>query len=133
MPPRGPNSIDVAVGRNVRVRRLEKGLSQAQLGRPIGLTLQQVQKYERGVNRISCGRLIRIAKVLQVPVAALFEGVDGPDELKAGSPLLLLNDSSSLRLAQAFAAIQVAALRLSIVGLVEAVVAARPRSKRRRK
>ncbi|HYS47795.1 MAG TPA: helix-turn-helix transcriptional regulator [Xanthobacteraceae bacterium] len=128
-----PNSIDVAVGRNVRIRRMAKGLSQSQLGRRLGITFQQVQKYEKGTNRIGSGRLVRIAEILEVPVAALFDGVDGPSSSGVPSGLHLLADRRSLRLAQAFAVIQDAAVRLSIVGLVERVAAAVPRPRLRRR
>jgi transcriptional regulator with XRE-family HTH domain len=129
MSARSPNSIDVAIGRNVRIRRLAKGLSQAQLAKRLGLTFQQVQKYEAGASRIASGRLVRIAQLLEVPVAALFEGVEGIASSQA--PFLLLAEPRSLRLAQAFAAIKNGALRLSIVVLVERVSAAVARARRR--
>jgi transcriptional regulator with XRE-family HTH domain len=132
MPPRSPNSIDVAVGHNVRIRRLAKGLSQQLLGKRVGLTFQQVQKYETGTNRIGAGRLVRIAKVLEVPVTALFEGVDGSANSRAASRLRLLDDARAFRLAEAFAAIRRATLRLSIVDIVERVAAADARRRRRR-
>src|SRR5215467_14256199 len=69
--PRRPDNIDVEVGRLVRVQRIAKGLSQTELGNQIGVTFQQVQKYESGANRISMGRLTRIGKVLGVDVTYL--------------------------------------------------------------
>jgi transcriptional regulator with XRE-family HTH domain len=131
MSARSPNSIDGAIGRNVRIRRLAKGLSQAQLAKRLGLTFQQVQKYEAGGSRIASGRLVRIAQLLEVPVRALFEGVEGVAVSPA--PYLLLAERRSLRLAQAFAAIKNGSLRLSIVVLVERIAAAVPRSRRRGK
>jgi transcriptional regulator with XRE-family HTH domain len=128
-PARSPSIIDVAVGRNVRIRRLAKGLSQAQLAMRLGLTFQQVQKYEAGASRIASGRLVRIAQLLEVPVTALLEVVEGIATSPA--PLLLLADRQPLRLAQAFAAIKDGALRLSIAVLVEQVASAVPRSRRR--
>ena len=133
MSAKAPNSIDGAVGRNVRIRRMAKGLSQSQVAKRIGVTFQQVQKYEKGANRIGSGRLVRIAEVLEVPVTALFDGVDGPTNSRAPSLLRLLADPRSLRLAQAFAAIKDGALRVSIVGLVERVADAVPRPRRRGK
>jgi transcriptional regulator with XRE-family HTH domain len=133
MSARSPSSIDVAIGRNVRIRRLAKGLSQSQLAKRLGLTFQQVQKYEAGAGRIGSSRLLRIAASLEVPVAALFEGVDGAANPRAPSLLGLLADARSFRLARAFAAIKDAGLRLSIVGLVEGVAAAVPRARRRGK
>jgi transcriptional regulator with XRE-family HTH domain len=133
MPPRAPNSIDIAVGRNVRIRRLAKGLSQKQLGTRVGLTFQQVQKYEAGANRIGSGRLVRIAKALDVPVATLFESVDGATDPGAASLLRLLDDARAFRLAQAFAAIRNVGFRRSIVDMVARVAAAVPGRRRRGK
>src|SRR5580700_1467932 len=72
----GPNPIDVHVGSRVRLRRNMLGLSQEKLGESIGLTFQQVQKYERGANRIGASRLLEIARVLDIPVTFLFDNVD---------------------------------------------------------
>ena len=125
-----PNPIDVAVGRNVRIWRMAKGLSQAQLARRVGVTFQQVQKYEVGGNRIGTGRLVQIATILDVPVAALLEGTAGADPV--GSLLALIGDRRSFRLAHAFAAIENKTARLSIVDLVEKIVTVVPQPKRRR-
>src|SRR5262249_23143049 len=73
---RRPTALDVTVGRNVRVRRLAKGMSQAQLAGRLGVTFQQVQKYEVGSNRIGTGRLVKIAAILGVPISVLFEGAN---------------------------------------------------------
>lgn len=73
-----PDAVDVHVGNRVRLRRRELGLSQERLAQSLGLTFQQVQKYERGVNRISASRLFRIAQVLRVSVSSFFEGLDEP-------------------------------------------------------
>jgi transcriptional regulator with XRE-family HTH domain len=131
MAARESNSDDLVVAGNVRIRRIAKGLSQTQLGRRVGLTFQQIEKYESGANRISCGRLVRIAEALEVPVAALFEGVGGSAKSRAAPLRHLLADPRSYRLAEAFAAIQDANLRRSIVRLVERVAAAVPRRRRR--
>ena len=72
----GPSPIDIHVGRQVRLYRTVAGLSQTQLAESIGLTFQQVQKYERGGNRISASKLAQIARVLGTPVTAFFEGLD---------------------------------------------------------
>jgi transcriptional regulator with XRE-family HTH domain len=133
MPPKNPSAADVAVGRNVRIRRMARGLSQAQLARRLGLTFQQVQKYETGANRISSGRLVRIAQVLEIPMAALFEDVGGPANARTQTLLHLLADAHAVSLAQAFAAIKNGRLRLSIVVFVEQVAAAIPRPRRRGK
>lgn len=69
----GPNPVDVHVGARLRLRRTLLGLSQEKLGEAIGLTFQQVQKYERGANRIGCSRLFDLSRVLDVPVGYFFE------------------------------------------------------------
>src|SRR5215831_9470217 len=71
-----PSPVDVTVGRNVRVWRMANGLSQAALASRIGVTFQQLQKYEVGANRIGTGRLVKVAAVLGVPIHTLFEGAD---------------------------------------------------------
>jgi transcriptional regulator with XRE-family HTH domain len=130
-PAKSPSIIDVAVGRNVRIWRMAKGMSQAQLANRLGLTFQQVQKYETGANRIGTGRLVRVAAILGVPISVLFDGTDGAEPTR--SLLALVSDSRSFRLAHAFAAIKDGALRLSIVRLVEQVSAAVPQPKGRRR
>lgn len=70
-------SVDQQVGRNIRKLRKDRGESQETLAAALGLTFQQVQKYERGANRVSASKLVAIAKHYQVPVALFFEGIDG--------------------------------------------------------
>jgi transcriptional regulator with XRE-family HTH domain len=70
----GPNPVDIYVGAKVKARRLLLGLSQEELAKAIGLTFQQVQKYERGTNRISVSRLVEICRILRAPVDYFFEG-----------------------------------------------------------
>ena len=75
-----PNPIDAHVGSRVRLRRMLLGMSQERLGESMGLTFQQVQKYEKGANRIGASRLFHISKILDVPVGVFFEeglGMDG--------------------------------------------------------
>lgn len=74
-----PNAVDVHVGGRVRMRRLYLGLSQSKLARALGLTFQQIQKYERGLNRISASRLFDLSRILDVPVSFFFD--DMPEEL----------------------------------------------------
>jgi transcriptional regulator with XRE-family HTH domain len=74
MPKRAPNPIDKHVGSRVRMRRLKLNMSQTDLGNALGLTFQQVQKYEKGSNRVSASRLQHISQILQVPVPFFFEG-----------------------------------------------------------
>ncbi len=79
-----PNPIDVHVGGRVRLRRTLLGMSQEKLGEALGLTFQQVQKYERGANRIGASRLFDLSRVLEVPVSYFYEDMD--DEMMAASP-----------------------------------------------
>lgn len=82
-----PNPIDVHVGARVRLRRTLLGMSQEAMGKALGLTFQQVQKYERGANRISASRLYDLSRVLEVPISFFFDGM--PDEIAAQSPRLI--------------------------------------------
>ena len=84
-----PNPIDVHVGARVRLRRTLLGLSQEKLGEALGLTFQQVQKYERGANRVGASRLFDLSRVLDVPVSFFFD--DMSDDTKSQSPSLLLS------------------------------------------
>jgi len=74
-----PNAVDVHVGSRIRMRRQLLGMSQEQLGRAIGLTFQQIQKYEHGTNRVSASRLYDMAEALEVPISFFFEEL--PDEI----------------------------------------------------
>src|ERR1051326_953554 len=125
-----PSSVDVTVGTNVRIWRMDKGLSQAQLAKRLGVTFQQVQKYEVGANRIGTGRLVKLAAILGVPIAALFAGTSGADPSRA--LLALIADRRAFRLARAFAAIEDNTSRLSLVNLVEMIAAHVPQPKRPR-
>ena len=81
-----PNPVDIHVGGRIRLRRTLLGMSQEKLGKAIGLTFQQVQKYERGTNRVGSSRLFQLAKVLNVPVSFFFD--DMPHEVSGGGPVL---------------------------------------------
>jgi transcriptional regulator with XRE-family HTH domain len=118
---RGPDSIDRMVGRNIRIYRLEKGLSQTELADELGLTFQQVQKYEKGTNRVGSGRLLKIATFLGVPVTALFKGSDELANTDKQSIFDQLARPHANRLLQAFARINQDELRLSVVQLVEQI------------
>jgi transcriptional regulator with XRE-family HTH domain len=83
--PEGLRQVDAYVGSRVRLRRTIKGLSQTDLGSAIGLTFQQVQKYESGANRIGASRLFQLGEVLDVPVSFFFDGVKGGDHGEAGA------------------------------------------------
>jgi transcriptional regulator with XRE-family HTH domain len=123
MSPRGGDPRDAEIGQRVRTLRLQRGLSQTELGNLINVTFQQVQKYEKGTNRISAGRLQRIAEVLTVPVAFFFSGFD--DQQKASGALdvefSFLQTEGALRLARAYARIKQPGVRLQLLRLTEAI------------
>jgi len=126
-----PSTVDIAVGRNVRIWRMARGLSQTQLAQRLGITFQQIQKYEVGANRIGAGRLVKIAATLGVPVTALLDSVAAAEDMSV--LVSLVANRRSFRLADAFAAITDAKLRLSIVDLVEKLAGAAPQRKGRRR
>jgi transcriptional regulator with XRE-family HTH domain len=118
--------IDQQVGSRVRMRRLMLKLSQTDLADGLGLSFQQVQKYEKGMNRIGAGRLQQIAHILQVPVTFLFETASPhPPTITPDQSLTNLNDFMATRdgltLAKAFMRIGDTKLRRRIVDLVEEI------------
>ena len=135
MAKKAPNPVDKHVGSRVRMRRMMMSMSQEKLGDALGLTFQQVQKYEKGTNRIGASRLQQISDILQVPVSFFFEGAPnlsghavagGMSE--APSPAYVsdfLATSDGLALTKAFVQIKDGKLRRRIVDLVEAIVADR--------
>jgi transcriptional regulator with XRE-family HTH domain len=136
MAKKAPNPIDKHVGARVRMRRMMLSMSQEKLGNSLGLTFQQVQKYEKGTNRIGASRLQQISHILQVPVAFFFEGApsvggsrsDGMGE--APSPAYVsdfLATSDGLALTKAFMRITDSKLRRRIVDLVEQIAASEKR------
>jgi transcriptional regulator with XRE-family HTH domain len=122
-----PDPVDVEVGHRIRIERLSRGLSQTALATQLGVTFQQVQKYEKGVNRVGAGRLTKIAEVLGVSVSTFFSGkevLESEKSLKEGhqaSPLKLLTVAGAFRLLRAYAEIEDTDLRRSIVDLVEQI------------
>ena len=120
-----PDPVDIEVGHRIRIERLARGLSQTALANQLGVTFQQVQKYEKGVNRVGAGRLTKIAEVLGIDVGTFFTGKEmlGSEPLKAGeaSPLKLLTVSGAFRLLRAYDDIEDSNLRRAIVDLVEQI------------
>jgi transcriptional regulator with XRE-family HTH domain len=129
MAKKAPNPIDKHVGSRVRMRRMMLSMSQEKLGGALGLTFQQVQKYEKGTNRIGASRLQQISHILQVPVAFFFEGAPtshppGGGMSEAPSPSYVsdfLATSDGLALTKAFMEIKEPKLRRRIVDLVEEI------------
>jgi transcriptional regulator with XRE-family HTH domain len=130
MAKKAPNPTDKHVGARVRMRRMMLGMSQEKLGDALGLTFQQVQKYEKGANRIGASRLQQISQILQVSVSFFFEGAPSAPGLQtdglaeAPSPAYVadfLATSDGLALTKAFMGIKDAKLRRRIVDLVEQI------------
>ena len=118
------DAVDMLVGRNIRILRQDRGMSQTELGRKIDVTFQQVQKYENGTNRIGSGRLFKTASILGVPVTAFFEGATQIVSEDAGpSPVAMLAEPHVLRLLHAFCALENMALRRSLAELTEQMAA----------
>jgi transcriptional regulator with XRE-family HTH domain len=128
---KAPNPVDKHVGSRVRMRRMMLNMSQEKLGDALGLTFQQVQKYEKGTNRIGASRLQQISQILQVPVEFFFEGAPnlmGPGSAPKDAPSAsyvsdFLATSEGLSLTKAFTRIKEPKLRRRIVDLVEEIAA----------
>lgn len=124
---RSANSVDWHVGSRLRLRRLELGMSQEKLADALGITFQQVQKYERGTNRIGASRLHQIALALQVPITYFFEGTGdgapaGEGMVPVSSPLSdALSDAATVRLLRAFSQIEDPVLKQKAVTVIEAI------------
>src|SRR5919205_2095803 len=101
MTARRADASDAIVGLNIRTHRLARRMSQTALADKLGITFQQVQKYEKGTNRVGSGRLHQIAEILGVPVQVLFEGAASSG--KGKSPVHLIAKRDAMRLVEAFA------------------------------
>lgn len=123
--PKRVEAWDVEVGRRIRARRIECGLSQEDLGKGLGVSFQQIQKYEKGVNRVSAGRLQRVGEVLNVPMT-FFYSSDVPEAMAGsrGMPTKLfglLDARDSQHLVTAFNRISDRKVRRSLVALVDRI------------
>lgn len=116
------NEIDIHVGMQMRKRRESLGISQGKLGRHLGLTFSQIQKYEKGTNRIGAGRLYQIARYLGVPPSHFFVGVEGGEGLLGGvAGLDGLHQDEVRTLNEAFASIPDSETRNSVLALVRSL------------
>jgi len=120
MPGRKPDPLDMTVGAKIRVLRVSRGLSQSDLADQIGVTFQQVQKYEKGANRVGASRLSQIANVLGISVGELFEQ-SRPRPGDAQSPLKLLVEPGAVRVLKAYVQTTDPRLRRAIVNLIEGI------------
>jgi len=125
-----PNPIDIHVGSRVRLRRTMLGMSQEKLGEALGITFQQIQKYEKGTNRVGASRLQNISTILNVPVSFFFE--DAPGDPSTGQPGMaeanssnyvvdFLSSSEGLQLNRAFIKIPDPKVRRKLVDLVKSL------------
>lgn len=125
-----PNPIDIHVGARVRLRRTMLGLSQEKLGESLGVTFQQVQKYEKGSNRIGASRLQKLSEILKAPISFFFEDapgsrqnmIDGMSEADSPNYVVdFLSTSEGLQLNKAFANIKDPKVRKKIIDLVRSL------------
>lgn len=115
-----PNPLDIALGSRIRLRRRELGYSQEQLAREVGITFQQVQKYEHGTNRVSFSRLVEIAQALNCGVVDIVGDLDKPGDNSAFSRHLThLNEPGATELLDAYASIQAPKHRRAILNLAK--------------
>ena len=121
---RQPTSADKQVGESLRAHRLAAGMSQGDLAKLLGVSFQQVQKYEKGVNRVGAGRLPQIAEIFGVPVGVFFKStMDVSPAEKTGSaiPANLVTDSATVRLLAAYAQITDRSIRRRLSELIECI------------
>lgn len=126
--PRRVDSVDIHVRRRVRTARLARGMSQEKLADAVGVSFQQIQKYEKGTNRIGTGRLYAIARLLELPLTYFFEGVESgaPSSGKSSQVTAItqaLSTREGVRIAAALARIEDSTLRYRIADLLEAIIA----------
>lgn len=128
----GPNPIDVHVGQRLRLRRTLLGLSQEKLGEAVGITFQQLQKYERGANRISASRLFNLSQVLGVQVSYFFEDLPPPGDVAVAAAgaeadeMDAMARRETLELVRAYYRIAEPAVRKRTFELVKALAGERP-------
>ena len=115
-----PHPIDVMVGKRIRLRRVQLGLSQTELGQKLGVTFQQIQKYENGANRVSCSRLYETANALEVPIGFFFmDSANAGLELAVAEQFDVPDLKDVIHLMTAFRQIPSAAIRKSFIAFVE--------------
>ncbi len=120
MKQRSAGKPDIELGKRIRLRRVEQRVSQAELGDKLGVSFQQVQKYEKGVNRVGAARLQQIATALDVPVTFFYDGDGKAREVES---LLFLDSAFSLRLLRAYSKIKDQTVQRQLVSLMESIAA----------
>ena len=119
----GPDPIDIAVGLRLRTLRKSKGMSQEQLGRALGITFQQIQKYERGANRISASMLVKSARALSVSTSSLLPEDDGPHPKSVAILTMLTQLRGVDDLVECYSRIKSTRLRRAILQLARTLAA----------
>jgi transcriptional regulator with XRE-family HTH domain len=117
--PRSSGKPEIEMGKKIRLRRVEQRISQSDLGEKLGVSFQQVQKYEKGVNRVGAARLQQIAAALDAPVTFFYDSSDG--KTKEVESLLFLDSAFSLRLLRAYSKIKDQAVQRQMVSLMEVI------------
>ena len=118
--PKKPDSIDIHVGSRIRLARQALHMSQEKLGEALGITFQQVQKYEKGTNRVGSSRLMNISATLNRPVEFFFEGIDAEGNPQPADDLTtFLNSKEGMRMAQAFCKVKNREVRLGLLRAYE--------------
>jgi transcriptional regulator with XRE-family HTH domain len=125
MSKRSGDPRDAEIGKRVRALRLHRGLSQTELGNELEITFQQVQKYEKGTNRISAGRLQKIGEVLNVPITFFFKGDEEEGSKSAPRPADVnfdfLQTDNAMRLVRAYSRIKQRGIQLKLLRLTESI------------
>jgi transcriptional regulator with XRE-family HTH domain len=126
---RRPNSVDIQLGESIRAHRLIAGMSQGDLGRRLGVSFQQIQKYEKGTNRVGAGRLPRIARIFDIPIGALFDANTQtfPSGRTGAAPVKLIPERNTLKLLTAFGGIADREIRRRLIDLVDTIAKATPK------
>lgn len=124
---RSSGKYDLALGKRIRLRRVEMKISQSELADKLGVSFQQVQKYEKGVNRVGAARLQQVATALDVPVTFFFDDDDLGKRVSDGKreveSLLFIDSAFSLRLLRAYASVKNQAVQRQFVSLIESIAA----------
>ena len=126
MQKRSRDPRDAEIAKRLRALRLQRGMSQSELGGVLGVTFQQVQKYEKGANRVSAGRLHRIAETFDVPVAFFYAGIEGrrsaSGSYSVATEFDFLQTGGAMRLVRAYSRIASPGIRLKLLRLAEHLV-----------
>jgi transcriptional regulator with XRE-family HTH domain len=116
---RNTADIESLIGERIRFRRIQVGMSQEQLGKALGITFQQIQKYEKGANRVSSGRLVKIAEVLECNVVSFFEGLDLIDAPTSTPFTQFLATKDGIAIIEAMLRIRTQELRRTVIDIAE--------------